>query len=420
MNIFSKTTWAMIVGSVCLWGLSVDHIARATEKEITASLQDFSESTESGLIKPTLIEYKRSFLSSTLSVSLASDHPSIDSMLEDIVITGKVQHGPLIITDQKLVWKTTHLDFSLHNRVNVDINEEIVSAHMSVDYSLRRQVGIKLNSLNLDVAGIELASRDIFMNYDFQPDDKFPKELEFSLPDLTLSDGENQAQISDGKVSLALSSTRHERDSVRFMAKDASLDIMDVINKENIKFAVEVAFTDKDVVSFETDLVSKDNKKSSTKIKMDNLNLDSFKDTFVGFINYRNLSEQIDWTLEDSAYSPDGQDRLYELLSRLDENGNDITDMLANRVLTPNKSRIQITQYGNNNLSADLTFLGLSNIKRQSPWSNSLAGTIKYNKPFSADSWFNQLEDYTYQAVIESSQANNLAQAKRISADISN
>lgn len=420
MKIFSNIKWAIIVGSVCLWVLSVDHIARETEKEITASVDTFLDSVESGLLKPTLVEYKRSFLSSTLSISLSSDHPSIDNLLDDIVVAGKVQHGPLIFTGQRLVLKTAHVDFSLYNRANVGSNEEMLSAQMVVDYDLMRQLEIKLNSLNLDIAGIELASKNSFMNYDFHPDDKFPDELEFSLPELTLTDRGNKAQISDGKVYLSLSSTGDEVDSLHFTAEDASLDIDHVINEENVTLAAKVAFTDKDVVSLQTDMVSKDDTQSSTNIKMDNLNLDSFKDTFVGFLNYRNLSEQIDWTLEDSAYSPDGQDRLYELLGRLDENGNDITDMLANRVLTPNVSKIQITQSGQTNLSADLTFVGLSNTNRKSPWYNSLAGTIQSDKSIPSESWFSQLEDYTSLAVTDISQANSLVQAKPISTEISN
>lgn len=412
MKIFSKIKWAIFVGSICLWVLSVDHIARETEKEITASLDTFLDSADSGLIKPALIDYNRSFLSSTLTISLSSDHPGIDSMLKDIVVTGKVQHGPLIITDQHIMLKTAHVDFSLYDKINADINEEMFSAQMSVDYDLVRQVEVKLNSLNLDIAGIELVSKEAFMNYAFRPDDKFSGEFEFSIPELRLTDRENQVQMSEGKVLLSLSPAGNDVDSLRFMAKNASLDINDVINEENVTLTAEVAFTDKDVVSFQTDMLSKDNAESSTTITVDNLNLDGFKDTFVGFLNYHNLSDQIDWTLEDSAYSPDGQDRLYELLGRLDENGSEMTDILANRVLTPNISRIQITQKGKTNFSADLRFLGLSNTPRQSPWYNSLVGTIQSNEPIPQESWFSQFEDYTTLTVSDVSEVNGLVQTQ--------
>lgn len=411
MKIFSNIKWAIIVGSFCLWVLSVEHIARESEKEIIAAIDTFSVSSESGLIKPSLIEYKRSFLSSSFSMGLSSDHPSIDNTLGNIIVVGKVQHGPLMLVDKHLALKTAHIDFSLHGSQGQEIKKRPFSAQISVDYDLMRRLNLKLDALNLDISGIALATKESSMKYVFHPDDTFLGELELRIPELTLSDRENQAQIIDGRVLLSLSTAENETDSLRFLAKEASLNIFDVISENNVTLAAEVAFTDTDVVSIQTDMVVKDNVESSTKIKVDHLNLDSFKDTFLGFLNYRNLSDQIDWTLEDFAYSPDGQDRLYELLGRLDENSNEISNILAQQLLTPHKSRIQITQTGNTNFSADLGFLGVSNIDRQSPWYNSLAGTIQSNETLPEQSWFSQLKDYTIMTVSDITESDALVQS---------
>lgn len=421
MKIFSNIKWAIMVGSICLWVLSVDHIAQRTEQIITASLENFSDSAGSRLIKAHLKEYHRSFRTSRFTVVLSSDHPSIHDMLQDIVIMGKVLHGPVVFADQKFLFKTAHIDFSFYNAMDSTINEKLLTAQMSVDYDLIRQLKITFNAMNLDVGGIELVSKAMSVNYDFHPEDELPDQWEFSLPELTVIDRDIRAEINGGKVTWALSSIQNELDSVRFIANPVDLDIKDIIDADDVGLAAELAFLDTDVVSLETDLVSNDNPKSTTTIKMDNLNLDSFKDAFVGFLNYRNLNEQIDWTLEDSAYSPDGQDRLYELLRRLDENGNEMTEMLANRLLTPNKSRIQISQTGDDNqLLADLTFVGLSKTKRESPWYNSLAGTIHSNKEISSESWFHQLEDYTSQTTNAFTQGDSLVKTSPLPTDIPN
>lgn len=422
MKIFSKIKWALIVGSICLWVLAVDHIAKETQKEITVSLSSFAQSAEGGLIRPILNTYDRSFLSSRFSVSLASDHPSVDSLLKDIVVTAKVQHGPLIISNQRLRLKTAHVALSFLDRENPASSTHMATAEMSIDYDLMRQIEVKLNSLNLDIAGIEIASKDAIMQYYFHPDDEFPEEIAFPLPRFRLNDSDVQADISNGEVLLSLSSTLRNLDSLRFTAGEASLDIRDVISVENAKIAAEIAFTDKDIVSVQTDLVSNDNsaEESTTNIKMDNLNLDSFKDTFLGFLNYRSLHEQIDWTLEDSAYSPDGQDRVYELLSRLDENTYEMTHVIANRLLTPNKSTVQITQTGQRNLVADLTFLGLSKVKRQSPWFNSFAGTLKTDKTIPAQSMLRLLNDYTSLVTTDTRQTQSIVKIQGITAEASN
>lgn len=396
MKIFSSIKWAIIVGSLCLWVLSVDHIARETEKEITASIDAFLHTNEHGLIKPSLVEYKRTILSSTFSIALSSDHPSIHHSLENVIVSGKVQHGPIILLDNGLAFKTAHVNFSIDKNISSDsIDEKLVSAQMLVDYDLMRYVDITLKAFTLDISGIALASKEASMHYAFQPDDTFPDELELSLPELSFRDRENQAQLSDSRVLLSLSSANNGLDSLRFVAKDASFEINNIIDQDNVELAAEVAFTDKDVVSFQTDLTSKDNADVSTNIQIDHLNLNSFKDTFIGFLDYRNVSDQIDWTLEDFAYSPDGQDRLYELLGRLDEHGDEISDILANRMLTPHKSRLQVSQTGNDSFFADLRFLGISDSQSRSIWLNSLAGTIQSNNPFSKGSWLDLLEEST-------------------------
>lgn len=281
-----------------VWLTGTLYVAEQTEDKIRTSLAAQQHAPSQSFYLQ-LISYKRSLLTAKARTRLRSPNHQLDEIVKDLVFVVNIKHGPLIFNDNNVQLITASLDVTMdQSQLSKDAKEFInrsfgeekpFFASVVVDYNLQYFYQLSSSAFEYEVADMRFKISAGTAKGSYKEGMK-AIDINFAMDEITFKQGGNSVESMRNQVVFNLlggsnstqSQSQQKLHSTIAMTKEASYTGLS-INLAHLQMA-----------------------------SLFNL-VDRYEDRY-------NLDQQIEWTLEYSTQSPEGQDRLLELYGKQDEN----------------------------------------------------------------------------------------------------
>ena len=385
--------------AIMLWGFWGWFIADKSEKQLKAFIIDNFHEAEFNSVDASLLHYKRTFFGATATIKISSKVDFIEEQLGDLFLKAKLLNGPVFYDNGqfflgKALWKIS-FDQSVSAEKLSDSSQEKIrqlfkskSSFLSVligfDNSLTYRSHIKeLSSSSLQIKNIvsegKTNTKVLFQQLNIQLKNiSFLSEI--GVIDIPQIDIKIDRQVDSLGKHLRYSSKpflvsyTHNKKKYLIFLKGF------FYNKNNkLSGLIDLKYHIDGEPSVENNL------DSGLSIELKDLSIKGYQYFLQTEAQIQNLTQQVLWTIEDNAETPEGQDHIWKLYDQIKSKHKLASEIVPQVVFADKASRLNFSlDLPKNNeiltpfLKRYLLRLADNGIVNQ--WNQHYQLEIKYNK----------------------------------------
>lgn len=323
---------------LCVWLVTTNQIAKTTEQQVKTFLsQQNKDST--GLLRLQLIDYQRRLLDADVSMVVHSDDPDIERILGGSVLQSYIKHGPFILNDSER-WidfaqfqASTQFDVERLNKNAAFIvssvfgHQKPLVAKTTIDLYSMLHYDISVSPINYELLGTSVSLTEGIMQ-GRSPSLSQHHQVTYHIGDLVIKNDKTALTIEGHQLQFLLNTIWHgqyERSD-----NNTRLTINNALARLYRPVLKLTSQSLQGYISSYPDPVEQHIKEIQPQ---DKGTLEMLFTVLKHYEKLKNLDEQVNWTLEESATTQEGQEHLYGLFRQLEQKAILVTTLISERLL---------------------------------------------------------------------------------------
>ena len=340
---------------ITLWGFFGWSLANQSREQLNTFLSVNLHDAEMNSIDAQLLTYTPTLIGAKTSVKVSSKVEFIKEQIGDLLITARLFNGPVFYDDGKVffgkaLWKLS-LDSSMRERElstehKLNTEDIIKSKKPSLSVLVDFNDDISYRSHIKKLATASLSIKDLLLEGNIKNNAKesrlniHVKQISFlsdagiiDIPALDVAFQLDQSLSAKQQHLSYLSEPFELKDTARklHLTMASSGKIIQINNSLsgllNIKFKNDIAPI---------------NRNSNLQIKLQNLSVAGYQALLQTEADILNLKQQIEWTLDNDAETPEGQDHIWRLYDQLETKNLPLAEVLAKKIFEDADSELSM------------------------------------------------------------------------------
>jgi len=339
-----KTLFILIVISlslIMLWGFWGWFVTKESEQQLRMFLQDNFNKVATNNISAELSSYKTNLIGADTSIKINSKVDFIQAKIDELSLKAKLLNGPVFYEDGnilfgKALWRIS-LDSSVLKRNPPDSEKNLPFLSVLIGFDNRLSYQSHLRKLSFPSLYIEsivttgTIGQDALANRLAMTMNDISFLTEFgvvNIPELDIDININkqkfllQKHISYTIKPFIITSKENETNNISLVSKG---NFSYINNKLSGLFELHYADTSNTILSVEAY----------------NLSVKAYQSFLQSEANILNLKQQVRWTLEEGAETPEGQDHLWKLYDQINNKRHSVSKIMTQKVFVDNNSRLK-------------------------------------------------------------------------------
>ncbi|MCK5919134.1 MAG: hypothetical protein KAG34_11940 [Cocleimonas sp.] len=339
---------------VMIWGLAGWYVTKNGHQQLTIFLQKNFDTDELNSIDVELLRYKTNFIGATASIKVSSKVAFIDEQIGELFFNAKLYYGPVFIDNGKLrfgkvLWKISldpllaakHISESSQTQIGeiFKSNKPFLSLLIDFDNTLRYHSHLRM------LATPSLRA-DRVISDGVLSADSLQQKMQIDASNLSFVTSTGLLDISTLTINLDINKQKQgQQKLIRYTTTPFKLSLSGIsgVTARSIFISRGNLVHINQLLSGKLLLKAQQAKELELIINMRDLSVSGYQQFLQAEGQALNLKQQIQWTLEENAETPEGQDHIWQLNDKIDQQRGRSTQIVAQKMLPKKTSLINVS-----------------------------------------------------------------------------
>jgi hypothetical protein len=337
-----------------LWGVAGWYITKDAQQQLSAFLQENFQNNELNSIDAELLKYKTNLIGATASIKISSKIAFIDEQIGELFLKAKLYYGPVFIDDGKLrfgkvLWKISldpllaakHISESSQSQIGeiFKSSQPFLSLLIKFDNTLRYHSHIR----TLATASLRA---DHIISDGILSADSLQNQMQIHATNLSLVASTGLLDIPRLDLDLNISKQKFmQQKHISYSTKPFKLSFSNMSGAATKRIFISdgnLAHINQ-FLSGKLQFKTQQTKELELGINLRDVSISGYQKLLQTEAQAFNLKQQIEWTLEENAETPEGQDHIWQLNNKIEQQRGQLTQIVAQKMLPKETSLINLS-----------------------------------------------------------------------------
>lgn len=362
-SILKKTVLTLtfvVLIAVMLWGFFWWSVVKKSEEQLSHFLQESFHDDALNSIDAELLQYKVGLTGAKASIKVSSKIEVIEEQMGELYIQARLINGPVFYNDGaihfgKAMWMLS-LDASLNKDKAIDSSQdklqEIITPavpFMSILVDFEDHFTYHSHIKNLSTASIDA---EHIISDGSVSSKALENEFSIHIRSLSLMTEYGAVEIPTMNLSVKVSKQRTEqRKKIIFSTDSFMIDFPKALSKQQTYtadidgnlFYLNNLLSGLSNVRLEVKKTPVETEKSQLEVSFHKLSVEGYQSFLFAEAEIFNLYEQVQWTLEENAETPEGQDHIWHLYDRLADKNKQLAKIITQKLFFSEQSKLEFS-----------------------------------------------------------------------------
>ncbi len=335
---------------IMIWGFAGWYLTKDARQQLSAFLQENFQNNALNSIDAELLSYKTTLVGAKASIKISSKVAFIDEQIGELFLNAKLFFGPVFIDDGKLrfgklLWKIS-LDpllaaKQLSESSQTQIGEIFKSKQPFLSLLIDFDKSLRYHSHIRALATASLRA-DHIISDGVVSADSLQNKMQIHADNLSLVATTGLLEIPTLTIDLDINKQKQRQQKlIRYTTKPFKLSLSGVSGAASKRIFISkgnLAHINP-FLSGKLQLITPQMKQLELMINLRDLSISGYQQFLQAEAQAFNLKQQIQWTLDENAETPEGQDHIWLLNDKIDQQRGQLTKIVAQKML-PNKTSL--------------------------------------------------------------------------------
>ena len=339
---------------IMIWGLLGWYITKDARQQLIVFLQENVQNKTLNSIDAELLSYKTTLIGAKASIKISSKIAFIDEQIGELLLNAQLYYGPVFIDDGtlrfgKVLWKVSldplraaHSISESSQAIRNEIfqsNKPFLSLFIDFDNTQRYHSHIRA----LTTASLRA---DHLISDGVVSADSLQNKMHIQAENLSLIASTNVLNIPTLEINLTLSQQKQRQQKlIRYTTKPFKLSFSETLGTTSQRlFTSNGSLVHrKQLLSGKLQLKTQRAEELALRVDLRDLSVRGYQQFLEAEAQVFNLKQQIQWTLEENAETPEGQDHIWQLNDRIEQQRGQLTYIVAKKMLPKKTSLIHLS-----------------------------------------------------------------------------